>query len=269
MTTVVVTGAAGNLGTKLRAHFAELGWTVRGLDTHPAPGVQVADLACWDAGWTQAFRDADAVIHLAGDPSPKASWGSVQQLNLDLTMNVYEAAAREGARRLVFASSNWVVAGHRFGAEPLTAGIEPYPVNPYGVSKLVGERLGRSYSDRWGLSVVCFRIGYCQAGENRPGAHMGWGQWGQRMWLSNRDLCQGFEKAVLAPASLRFAVLNLVSYNEGMRWDLDAARDAIGYVPLDAAAVQDEADSAAATASAQGARRPVEATEAWVQDQRW
>ena len=182
--------------------------------------MEAADLAVWDAGWTEALRGADAVVHLAGDPGPRASWASIQRLNIDLTMNVYEAAARGGAKRLIFASSNWVVAGHRFGTDSLTSDVEPYPVNPYGMSKLLGERLGRSYSERWGLSVVCFRIGYCQRGENRPGAHMGWGAWGQRMWLSNRDLCQGFEKAVLAPPSVRFAVLNLVSRNEGMRWDL-------------------------------------------------
>ena len=269
MVNVVVTGASGNLGGKLRAHFATLGWTVNGLDTAPAPGVQAADLAVWDSSWVDAMRDADAVVHLAGDPGPRASWRSVQHLNLDLTMNVYEAAARGGAKRLVFASSNWVVAGHRFGTEPLTADTEAYPVNPYGVSKLVGERLGRSYSDRWGLPVVCFRIGYCQRGDNQPGAHMGWGAWGQRMWLSNRDLCQGFEKAVTAPATLRFAVLNLVSRNEGMRWDVEAARQAIGYRPMDGCTLQDEAATAAGTDSARQARRLVEAAEAWVQDQRW
>ena len=96
---------------------------------------------------------------------------------------------------------------------------------------------------------------------------MGWGAWGQRMWLSNRDLCQGFEKAVLAPPAVRFAVLNLVSRNEGMRWDLEAARELIGYAPLDGCGV--EGDSGSATASAERARRLVEAAEEWVMDQRW
>jgi nucleoside-diphosphate-sugar epimerase len=271
LTKVIITGAAGNIGTKLRRHFEGLGWELSLLDAKGSSdkAIRVADLAVWSDEWVAEFRDADAVIHLAGNPSPKTSWASAQHLNLDLTMNVYEAAVRQGARRLVFASSNWVVAGHRFEDWTLTTDVAPYPVNPYGVSKLVGERLGRSYSDRWGLSVVCFRIGYCQRGDNQPGTHMGWGVWGQRMWLSDRDLCQGFEKAVRASADLRFAVLNLMSRNEGMRWDLDAARDAIGYEPVDRFIPTESDAMREQTASARNARRLVETAEGFIQEQRW
>ncbi|HEX4261579.1 MAG TPA: NAD(P)-dependent oxidoreductase [Acetobacteraceae bacterium] len=271
MTRIVITGAAGNLGTKLRRHCESLGWELRLLDAQDTgdPAIRVADLAEWNDAWAADFTGADAVFHLAASPSPRTSWEAAQRLNLDLTMNVYEAAVRAGAHRLVFASSNWVVAGHRFEAWPLRTDVEPYPVNPYGVSKLVGERLGRSYSDRSGLSVICFRIGYCQRGENRPGPHMGWGLWGQRMWLSNRDLCQGFEKAVLAPADLRFAVLNLMSRNDGMRWDLTATQDAIGYTPDDHYIPHEPDEMRGQTAAARHARRLVEATEGFIQDRRW
>jgi dTDP-4-dehydrorhamnose reductase len=158
----------------------------------------------------------------------------VQQLNIDLTQNVYEAACRASVRRLVFASSNWVMAGYRSAEGRLGTEMDPDPVNPYGVSKLVGERLGRSYHERWGLSVVCLRIGYCQRGENLPGAHMEMGLWGQAMWLSDRDFCQGVECAVMAKG-IGFAVLNLMSANPGMRWDIDTTRQTIGYVPQDGA----------------------------------
>ena len=269
VTTVVITGAAGNLGSKLRRHFEGLGWTLRLLDARGAEGVREADLASWSEDWVAEFREADAVVHLAADAGPGTEWEVAQRLNIDLTLNVYEAAARQGARRLVFASSNWVVAGHRFEDWRLTGEIAPYPVNPYGVSKLVGERLGRSYSERWGLSVVCFRIGYCQGGENQPGVHMGWGLWGQRMWLSDRDLCQGFERAVLAPEGVRFAVLNLVSGNEGMRWDLEAARAAIGYEPMDRSAPVETEAMRRASAAAEHGRRLVEGTEGFIQEQHW
>ena len=56
------------------------------------------------------------------------------------------------------------------------------------------------------------------------------------MWLSDADICQGFEKAIEAPDDLRFAILNLMSDNEGMRWDLGPTREAIGYVPADRSA---------------------------------
>jgi uronate dehydrogenase len=235
--TVLITGAGGNLGGKLRRHFASLGWPLRLLDadTHGDSAIAAADLAVWDDAWVRQFAGVDALVHFAGQPRPDAPWNSIQRLNIDLTLNVYEAAVRQGAKRLIFASSNWTVAGHRFADFPLTTEVEPYPVNPYGVSKLIGERLGRSYHERWGLSVICFRIGYCQRGENLPGPHMGWGDWGQFMWLSDRDMCNGMERAVLAEG-VGFAVLNLMSDNPGMRWDIETTKRAIGYAPRDGAA---------------------------------
>lgn len=235
--TVLITGACGNLGAKLRAHFAGLGWTLRLLDLTDGgdAAVQAADLSEWDPAWVTQFEGADAVVHLAGQPSPLTSWGDAVADNIDLTQNIYEAAARGGVKRLVFASSNWVMAGYRFREGALATDMPPHPINPYGVSKLVGERLGRSYWDRWGLSVICFRIGYCQVGENLPGPTMNMGRWGQLMWLSNRDLCQGMERAVLAE-NVGFAVLNLMSDNPGMRWNIEATRGVIGYAPQDGAA---------------------------------
>jgi uronate dehydrogenase len=232
--TVLITGAGGNIGNKLRTHFSALGWALRlmDIDAHGDDAIQVADLAEWDDVWVTQFADVDAVIHLAGNPSPTASWASAQRLNIDLTANVYEAAAVQGVPRVVFASSNWVMAGHRTGQGILTPDMEPYPINPYGISKLVGERMGRSLHGRCGLSVICFRIGYVQGGDNRPGPHMGWGSWGQAMWLSNRDLCQAMERAVLAEG-VGFTVLNLMSDNPSMRWDIETTKRTIGYAPRD------------------------------------
>ena len=89
------------------------------------------------------------------------------------------------------------------------------------------------------------------------------------MWLSDRDLCQGFEKSVLAPASLRFGVFNLVSSNEGMRWRLDDARDAMGYIPADHSVPQETAPMAEETEAALRSRRMIEAAEALVTRRRW
>lgn len=272
MRKILITGAGGNIGRKLWRHFEARGDEVHGLDCDNSsnPAIERADLGQWDERWVAAFKDVDCVFHLAGNPRPTASWASIQALNIDLTLNVYEAAARQGARRLVFASSNWVLAGHRFADGPLTAEREPYPVNPYGVSKLVGERLGRSYSERWGLSVICFRIGYNQHDhDNRPGPQMNMNSWGQLMWLSDRDLCAGFEAAAAAPPGVRFAVLNLMSANPGMRWDLGALRDVLHFEPQDGAAPALDAKARAEEVSARKARDLIEAAEAFVADRRW
>jgi NAD(P)-dependent dehydrogenase (short-subunit alcohol dehydrogenase family) len=268
--TVLITGAAGNIGTKLRAHFSTLNWTLRALDanSHGDSMIAVADLAEWDDGWAGQFVGVDTVIHLAGDPSPQASWASVQRLNIDLTANVYEAAARHGVRRVVFASSNWVMAGHRPGTGPLTTDMEPYPVNAYGVSKLVGERMGRALHLRSGTSVICFRIGYAQRDDNLPGTHMGWSSWGQAMWLSNRDLCHAMERAVLADG-IGFAVLNLMSDNPSMRWDIETTKRAIAYVPRDGATPIVTDAVAGDEHSAHDLRRMVERLDGILQQRRW
>jgi hypothetical protein len=160
------------------------------------------------------------------------------------------------------------MAGHRPAEGPLTTDMEPYPINPYGVSKLVGERMGRNIQARRGVSVICFRIGYLQRDDNLPGTHMGWSTWGQAMWLSNRDLCQAMERAVLAE-NVGFAVLNLMSDNPGMRWDIETTKRTIGYAPRDGEApvatetiAQDERD-------AHDLRRMSERLDELLQVRRW
>lgn len=267
--TVLITGAGGNIGSKLRAHFASLGWTLRLLDIDPRgdDAIQAADLTDWNGNWQAQFANVDTIIHLAGDPSPRASWASAQRLNIDLTANVYEAAVVHGARRVVFASSNWVMAGHRPGQGPLTTEMEPYPINPYGVSKLVGERMARSMHASRGLSVICCRIGWVQRGDNLPGPHMGAGDWGQAMWLSNCDLCHAMERAVLADG-IGFAVLNLMSDNPGMRWDIETTKRTIGYAPRDGVRPTLTDAGAAAERNAHELRRSIERLQAESM-QRW
>lgn len=253
---VVVTGATGNIGTKLRAHFAALGWTVRALCLNPGaePGVITADLATYSDAWARHFAGADAVIHLAGDPSPQASWASVQRRNVDVTMHVVRAAVAGSAKRVVFASSNWTMAGYRYTDQRLTTDLPPWPVNPYGASKLIGEQIGKAAAH--GRSFIALRIGWVQPGANVPGPHMAMGRWGQQMWLSNRDLCHGVERAVLAEG-VAVAVLNLISDNPGMRWDIETTRRVLGYAPRDGHAAvitpqieQQEARAARARAGA-------------------
>jgi nucleoside-diphosphate-sugar epimerase len=125
------------------------------------------------------------------------------------------------------------MAGYRADEQRLTTSLPPWPVNPYGCGKLFGERGGRDLAARTGISFIALRIGYCQhAPGNVPGPHMELGLWGQQMWLSDRDLCHGVERAVLAEG-VPFAILNLMSDNPGMRWDLDETRRVIGYAPSD------------------------------------
>jgi NAD+ dependent glucose-6-phosphate dehydrogenase len=233
VTRVVVTGSTGNLGEKALAalrtlrdvEIIRIGRNSKGLKD-----VFNADLEVYSPEWAKTFSGADVVLHLAADPKPIATWESVQTLNIDLALNVLRASEEAGVKRFVFASSNWVLGGYRFLDTPLAADTPPRPINPYGASKLFIERVGIAQSARTGMAFLALRIGYCAPGANIPGPHMGFGRWGQEMWLSNEDWAQAVVKSCTAPFQ-GAAVINIMSENQGMRWDLEGARAAIGYVP--------------------------------------
>jgi NAD+ dependent glucose-6-phosphate dehydrogenase len=232
---VIVTGSTGNLGAKaVRRLDQELDLEVVriGRNGGDDPNVISADLEGYDPVWAQCFAGADAVLHLAADPRPAGNWRSIVPLNIDLALNVFRAAEEGGVRRFVFASSNWVLGGYRFRSERLTSWLPPMPINPYGASKLFIERYGLAVGARTGMSVLSLRIGYCQPGENLPGPHMAFGRWGQEMWLGNADWEQAAVKAITHPYQ-GSALLNIVSDNSGMRWDIEEAHDVIGYVPTE------------------------------------
>lgn len=231
---VIVTGATGNLGAKAVACLERLpGWSVVciGRNSTRDPRVISANLNSFDAEWACHFEGAEAVLHLAADPKPVGTWESITRLNIDLALNVFRAAEEGRVRRFVFASSNWVLGGYRFTRDLLSSTLAPSPVNPYGASKLFLERYGSSVAARTGMSVLSLRIGYCQPGENQPGTHMAFGRWGQQMWLSNDDWAQAVSRSVTSTYE-GTAILNIVSRNVGMRWDIEEARRVIGYEPL-------------------------------------
>lgn len=233
--TVLITGAAGNLGMKAWQHLDGLGqFQFRRLDrvSGDQPGILPVDLARPYKEWHHHFDGVDTVLHFAAHPSAKIDWETAQRSNVDLTLNVFSAAVAHGIKRIVFASSNWVMAGYRFAGVRLTTDLPPAPINPYGNSKLFGERLGVSLAQTHDIGFIALRIGLIRPGENQPGPHLALGLWGQQMWLSNRDFSNGVERALLAPLP-RPEIVNLMSDNPGMPWDIDHTRQAIGYAPRD------------------------------------
>lgn len=237
--TVLITGATGNIGAKLTAFLRETGgYDLRLVCLNPKgePGVHTADLSTYDEAWASEFEGVDTVIHLAADPNPHAGWASLQSLNLDLMFNVMAACQLKGVRRVIFASSNHVMGGYRFGNEWLTTDMVPNPGNNYGATKLMGERLGKMFFERHGLSFIAFRIGAFPKGENsRPHTGFNASRWGLGMWLSDRDLFDAFQRAI-DDETIGFGVYNLVSANAGTRWDLDSLKRDLGFVPRDGVA---------------------------------
>ena len=229
--TIVVTGARGNLGGKLAASLRNR-YALRCLDLVGGDDISVANLANYDRAWVHHFEGASTVLHFAAEPLPTSTWAKVHQGNIVATANVLRAAREAGVRRVIFASTNQIMAGYRFADVLVTTTLPPTPLNPYAVSKLYCEEAGRAFAAETGISFIALRIGNILPGENVPHAGMGIGMWGQQMWLSNRDFLDGVQAAIDVP-DLPFAIVNLVSNNPGMRWDLSHTRQLLGFVPRD------------------------------------
>jgi NAD+ dependent glucose-6-phosphate dehydrogenase len=233
--TILITGACGNIGSKLRAAWDDV-YDLVLLDRAPPPGdedVIVADLAEWDESWVAHFDHVDTVIHLAANPDEFSSWEELLRPNLDALANVFHAAAFGGVERVIFASSNHAMGGYRdLGDMPITVDLPPRPDSPYGAMKLMGERLGKSLAAAFDVTFIALRLGWIQRGENRPETLPD--PWARLMWLSNDDLIDLFESAVEADLGDRsFLVVNGMSNNRGMRWDLSGAAEWLGYEPTD------------------------------------
>jgi uronate dehydrogenase len=225
--TVLITGAAGHIGRTACAGLAARGWKVRGLDKVPLDGVDgladppvVADVTDTDAV-RRATEGVDAVVHLAG-VATEAPFDEILSANIEGTFRVFDAARRAGVARVVYASSN-----HAVGFVPrsalVTADVPPRPDTYYGVSKVFGEALGRLMTDRYGLEVVCLRIG-------------SWKQYPESVqelstWISPADGVRLLAAALTAP-DVGFAVVYGISANTRAWWDLAPAR-ALGYLSVD------------------------------------
>jgi L-arabinose 1-dehydrogenase [NAD(P)+] len=246
MAIVTVTGAGGSIGREALDALED--HEVRPLTHSPTEGIDDTTIELADIETLHApFRGADVVVHLAGDPSPSADWDSVLTANIHGTHNVFEAAARAGVERVVFASTNHVVQSYNArGVEgndkyalvdrprAIEGGESPRPDSYYGVSKVAGEALGSYYADRHGMDVVNLRIGWTlDRAALRERAEGEMGAYAMAQWLSWRDCRDGLSSAVEAELPHSPLTVNLVSRNTDRYLSIEETTLGIGYTPRD------------------------------------
>lgn len=227
---LVVTGGmgrvAGVLRPRLRAHYR-----LRLVDKVPGPTaaaeeMMVADLSSAAQART-ALHGADAVLHLAGEPSPTADWQRLYTGNVQLTSCVLAAAA--AVPKIVIGSSVHAAGGDNQPERyPVDPAWEPHPCCAYGTSKVVGECLARLHADTFGSSVICLRLGLTGFPLTEPG-HAG-------LWLSDDDAGRLVTAAL--SADVRYGVYFGVSANSARHWDTTSATRELGYLPQDDASDQ-------------------------------
>jgi uronate dehydrogenase len=217
MERVLVTGAAGGIGTRLRKLLKGIYPRIRWSDLR-AP----ADLAVDEEFATAELADIGAIenivqgvqgiVHLGGH-SVEGPWETILQSNIIGSYNLFEAARRARVERIVFASSNHTVGFYprrrRIGAD-----VTLRPDSRYGVSKAFGESLAALYAYKHGLRVMCLRIG--NVAETPADLRR------LSIWLHPEDLVQLIRIGLEHP-DLHYEVFYGVSDNARGWWDNTSA----------------------------------------------
>ncbi|MBI2711028.1 MAG: GDP-mannose 4,6-dehydratase [Actinobacteria bacterium] len=178
--TVLVTGAAGFIGSTLVDRLLADGHRVRGLDRsggggHLAPAARSGrfELVTEDLRGTdlRALLDGvDAVFHLAARPGVRHSWTEFDAYvhdNVLATHRLLEACRQDGRRRRVVYASSSSVYGDA-ARYPCQEDDPARPRSPYGVTKLAAEDLVRAYAESWGLPTVALRLFTVYGPRQRP-----------------------------------------------------------------------------------------------------
>jgi uronate dehydrogenase len=225
MKKILITGAAGDVGSHLRRELAGR-YAMRLSDIRPiavlAHGEEFVRGDCASLrDMLRATQGVDAIVHLGGF-SVEGPWEVILRANIVGAYQVFEAARRNGVRRMVFATSNHAV-GFYDRDETIDHRVYPRPDSRYGVSKVFGEALGSLYAHKYGMEVVCVRIGNVNP---RP-----MDKRRLSIWLSPRDLAQLVSIAIERPG-IRFEIVYGVSSNRRSWYD-NANAERLGYRPQD------------------------------------
>lgn len=224
MPRILMTGAAGGIGTALRRLLPPiypdllLSDARAPADLAPHETFKAAELS--DPAQIEAICEGvDGILHFGGH-SGEGPFDTILSSNIIGCYNLFEAARKTGVKRVVFASSNHAVGFypryHRIGPD-----VTPRPDSRYGVSKAFGEAVGALYADKHGIRVTCLRIGNFG---DKPLDHRR-----LSIWLKPEDLVQLCRIGLDHPG-IHFEILYGASNNERAWWDNHRAYD-LGYRP--------------------------------------
>jgi nucleoside-diphosphate-sugar epimerase len=186
-TRVVVTGAAGFIGSHLCERLLAAGHEVVGIDSfsdyyergrkklnlekaRADDRFKLVELDLVDGDVSRAIRGANVVFHLAGQPGVRPSWGDhfdrYVKDNIVSTQRVLEAMREHPVQRLVFASSSSVYGDAEMF--PTKESALPRPVSPYGMTKLAAEHLVFVYMRTFGIAATALRYFTVYGPRQRP-----------------------------------------------------------------------------------------------------
>jgi UDP-glucose 4-epimerase len=210
---VLVTGGSGYVGQTVVAEIAR-GHEVTVLDVKRPADRRLRFIECSIldlAAMTRAARGFEAVVHLAAIRHPLSDPAQrVFRVNTMGTYNALEAAARAGAKRFVFCSSDstlgfvFMLREHLPDYLPIDEEHPLRPQDPYGLSKMLGEEICRAFTSGYGIETICLRPSYVWSAEIIDEVRAlaeGPEHWPRLLWTYNdaRDVAQAFRLAVERP----------------------------------------------------------------------
>ena len=224
MKRVLMTGAAGDVGGKLRKLLKGVYSELRLSDIVVPPNLAKdekfveADLADM-AAVEKIVKGVDGILHFGG-VSIEKPWDTIHPANIVGCYNLFEAARRHKVKRIVFASSNHAVGFYRRNRR-IGIGDPVRPDSRYGVSKAFGEALGALYADKYGIGVMCIRIGNVT---EKPADRRR-----LSIWLHPEDLVQ-LLRIGLEHRDIGYEIVFGASDNARSWWD-NAPAFRLGYAP--------------------------------------
>ncbi|MDA9895749.1 NAD(P)-dependent oxidoreductase [Amylibacter sp.] len=226
MKKIVLTGAAGRLGSYLREPLLRLAQELVSSDIiesigtlHPNETYVRADLSDLSA-MIDLLKGADMVVHFGaiGDEAP---FDAILQANIIGAYNIWEAAHQNGVKRVVYASSIHAVGMHK-KTDFIGTDVPHRPDTYYGLAKCFAEDLASLYWDKRGLESVCMRILSCSPVANPRAIGS---------WQSYDDLILLVEKSITTQVT-GFSIIYGVSNNDRVTVN-NAQASHIGYLPKD------------------------------------
>jgi uronate dehydrogenase len=225
MKTILMTGAAGRIGTFLRPELAGK-YRLRLSDIKPIrnlrPGETFvrADISKL-SDMLRVTKGVDAVVHFGGQ-SGEHDWDHILSANIIGFYNALEAARRNRVKRFLVATSNHAVGFYRCD-QTIDHRVYPKPDSRYGVSKVFNEALASLYADRYGMQMFCMRIGNVN--------HAPIDRRRLAIWISGRDMAQLVTIGIEQP-DLRFEIVYGISDN-ARAWFDNSNAQRLGYRPQD------------------------------------
>lgn len=228
--TVLITGAAGRIGSALVKHLTNINdkqykLVPADLNQTDDRGINF-DITDFDA-CQKACESVDTVIHLAGIAHPDSPFDALLPVNIVGTYNIFQASCNAGVRRVIFASSVHAIEGYAPDVQ-VHPEMPVRPKNFYGVSKVFGEALASYFAYEKKMETIAIRIGAFEYSDHWTKLSSDY----LSTWIDPDDLCALFAQCLEVELGQDpFLIAHGISNNRFKRLDITNTQKILKYNP--------------------------------------